>query len=104
MIILKTVKKEQGGDGFLREKELLSLLVMAELKSVKRSEYYQAQREGIEIQMMAVVNTCDYEAAIVKDGDKRILPGIVEHDEVIYKIVRTYKKGRKIEITLQEVE
>lgn len=104
VIELIVITKEPDADGFEQDSEE-SLEVMAEIKSVKRSEFYQAARDGINVQLAAVVNLDDMVAAtIVKDGKKK-KPTIVRYDGTDYKIAREYRTTKtKVELTLQEVE
>lgn len=103
-IELVIVRKIPDKDGFESE-TMESMEVFAEIKSVKRSEFYQAARDGINVQLVAVVNTEDMEAATIKEEGKKRKPTLVKYDDTLYKIVREYRIAKtKVELTLQEVE
>lgn len=103
-IELVIVRKIPDKDGFESE-TMESMEVFAEIKSVKRSEFYQAARDGINVQLVAVVNTEDMEAATIKEKGKKRKPTLVKYDDTMYKIVREYRSTKtKVELTLQEVE
>ena len=104
VIELVTVLKDVDTDGFEQEKERKSLEIMAELKSVKGSEFYQAASAGINVQSIAVVNIEDYEEAIDWTEGKKTVPSLVIYDGTEHKIIRVWKKDRRMELTLQEVE
>lgn len=101
---LIVVKKEPDKDGFEADtREVLE--VLAEIKSVKRSEFYQAARDGINVQLAAVVNLNDMEAAAITENGKKRKPTMVRYNGTDYKIVREYRTTKtKVELTLQEVE
>lgn len=104
VIILIVVKKKPDKDGFeIETKE--SMEVMAEIKSVKRSEFYQAARDGINVQLAAVVNMEDIEAATTIEDGKKKKPTMVRYEDIDYKIVREYRTNKTdVELILQEVE
>lgn len=104
VIELIVVTKEPDKDGFETDTRKI-LEVLAEIKSVKRSEFYQAAREGINVQMAAVVNLDDIDAATIIENGKKRKPTMVRYDGKDYKIVREYRTTKtKVELTLQEVE
>lgn len=104
VIELVTVLKGRDKDGFEKEKERKMLEVMAEIKSVRQSEFYQAASAGIDVKIVAVVNIEDYEEAAIIAEDKKTVPELAVYENREHKIIRVWKKGRKIELTLQEVE
>lgn len=104
VIELVTVIRKRDKDGFSKEKERRILEVMGEIKSVRQSEFYQAASAGIDVRMAAEINIEDYEEAIIRIEDKKIKPELVVYDGTDYKIIRIWKKRKRMELTLQEVE
>lgn len=105
VIELLTIELQTDKDGF--EQEVVnSMEIMAEINSVKRSEFYRAAREGINVQLAAVINLDDLKEAIITgENGKKKRPTRVRYDGIDYKIVRTYKTSKtRVELTLQEVE
>lgn len=102
---LIVILRETDADGFPIEREVKSDQ-LAEIKSVKRSEYYQAARDGINAQLVIKINLDDWREAIYVDkAGKRHKPTRVRYDGEMYKIGRTYEPSKtQIELTLQEVE
>lgn len=78
----------------------------ARIESVKRSEFYEADRVGVKLALSVYVNYEDFKAAaVVKEGGKKIFPSMVELDSDMYRIYRTYRADDdEIELILQEVE
>lgn len=64
--------------------------VLATLKSVSRSEFYQAQASGYRPELVFVLT--DY-----LDYDNETW---VNHDGQIYKVLRTYRAGQEIELVV----
>ncbi len=105
-VSLVTETLTADGDGFDSREETLTE-VFAQVKSVRQSEFYEAARDGINVQAVAVVNEDDYQAAVLTDPDtgRKIKPSKVVYDGTSYKIVRAYRTDKKkTELTLQEVE
>lgn len=91
--------------GFKTEISRTETEVMAEKKSVTYKEFYEAQRNSLNVSMIVKLNVDDYDSAIVMDGNVKYRPTIVIYDDVEYRIVRAYQTSKvKIELTLQEVE
>lgn len=68
--------------------------VFAGLKSIGQSEFYQAQADGLKPQLKFILSDyLDYQ------GEKEI-----EYDSKIYNVLRTYRDGKKIEITVYGVD
>ena len=96
--ICKLVKIEKTIDdeGFEIEQET-EVEVFCEIKSIGRSEFYQAANAGVKVSLLVNIDADDYEA----NGE----PMRVNLKGKCYKVVRTYKKvGTEMELTLQEVE
>ncbi len=58
-------------------------------KSVRQSEFYQAQAVGLKPTLVLVMMKYDY-------GDQKY----VKYEDEEYTVLRTYKTGEKIELTL----
>lgn len=104
-IELIVVTSEPDKDGFEQETQE-SMECMAEIRSIRSSEFYQAAHEGIAVRIAAVVNLDDWDAAAVEDeSGRKLRPSLVRYDGTEYRIVRDYKSSKtKVELTLQEVE
>ena len=77
-----TGEKDEYGDDILK---IVKKPVFAEKKSVKRTEFYQAQSSGYKPEIAS--DSIDY------DGQSEI-----EYEWITYKVLRTYETGTKIEI------
>lgn len=84
VIKLVSAIKVQDLDGFETE-AYTETEVMAEIKSVGRTEFYQAAHDGINVSIIAVINADDYSSITIK-------PSKVKYDGEYYRIVRQYKK------------
>ncbi|MCM1192901.1 MAG: hypothetical protein NC123_15665 [Butyrivibrio sp.] len=104
VITLITVITELNASGFPQEKERHALEVMAEIKSARQTEFYQAIHEGMKVETVAIVNKDDYKAAAVTVEGKTVRPLLAVYDGTTYKIVRAWTKPRHLELSLQEVE
>lgn len=97
VIKLITVEKGQDASGFEVD-TLTEYEVLAEIKSVGRTEFYMASHEGIKVAIIAVVNLDDWDAISSQ-------PEKVSYNGDTYRIVRQYKsKKLDIELTLEQVE
>lgn len=101
---LITITPRRDADGFEADSDRKETEVMAEIRSVKYTEYYQAVHAGVEVQAVAGINRADYAEAVVEAEGKKIQPELVVFDGTEYRIIRRYEKKRKLELTLQEVE
>ena len=86
VIELVVVIENPDADGFAEEARVC-FEIMAEIKSVKRSEFYQAAHEGINVQLVAVINRDDLEAAFINEEGKKRKSTLVRYDDTDYKIV-----------------
>jgi SPP1 family predicted phage head-tail adaptor len=77
-------------DGFSTLVEKERSTVFANKKSIRGSEFYQASQNGITLELMFEIRSCDY-------GGQRFL----EFENKRYEIVRTYDKGETIELSCQ---
>lgn len=102
LICVKTAKRVNG----IPQTETAGTTeVFANISSVKRNEYYAADREGVKLALSVYVNVEDFETAAVKDGEKKIMPSKVEYDGTVYRIYRTYRESdTTMELILQEAE
>lgn len=104
VITLITKKTDEDKDGFPVDTILFSEEIMAEVKSVKYTEFYEAERAGVKVQIMAKIRIDEYEGAFISNNNKIFKPSIVIYDGIRYKIIRCYKRRQNIEMTLQEIE
>lgn len=113
VITLIAVDMRQDDAGFPKEAGRKETQVMAEVKSAKWMEYYESVKAGMNVQLVAAVNREDYEAAAMeadeaaglKKGDgRKIRPSLAVHEGITYMVIRAFRKGRKLELSLQEVE
>ncbi|MCM1057895.1 MAG: phage head closure protein [Firmicutes bacterium] len=104
VITLVTVLSELNESGFQQEKERHTLEVMAEVKSARQTEFYQAIHEGMKVEIVALVNEDDYRAAAVTVDGRTVRPSLAIYEGTTYKIVRDWMKVRRRELSLQEVE
>ena len=106
LINLIVSEKTWSSDGFLSKETLHKTEVYAEEKGIKRAEFYAATREGIALSKMMTVDKYDFESATVEIDGKKQKPSKVEHDGIIYRIIRTYtpENSMRIELYLQEEE
>lgn len=105
VIDLVVIIKKPDKDGFAGEERIVANDIMAKIKSVKRSEFYQAARDRMNLQLVAEINRDDFEVAAVMNDGVKIKPTRVRYDGCEYKIARTYNTSDvDMELTLQEDE
>ena len=108
IFLITNTNSKYDKDGFLEESEQKKEKVFAECKSTTYKEYYEASRNGEKVTEVFSVNEIDYNNSIVIENGKRILPSLIEYENVLYRIVRRYKKGNVgnyvIELSCEEVE
>ena len=80
IVKLITSNKTIDENGFEVEKTKENI-VFADKKSVKQTEFYEAQRNGHKLDKMFIIKPYEYH------GEKYII-----HNEIKYKIERTYEK------------
>lgn len=81
---------EITNDYGIQERTVTERQVFAQVKSIGQSEFYQAQAEGLKPELKFVLaDYGDYQ------GEKEI-----EYDNKIYSVLRTYRTGNQIEITV----
>lgn len=104
-VITLIVRGVERNNAIAKETTILESECFARIESVKRSEFYEADREGIKLALSVYVNYEDYRAAAVEKDGKRKFPSMVLMDDTYYKIYRTYRvDDDEIELILQEVE
>ena len=68
--------------------------VFAQLRSIGQSEFYQAQADGLKPELKFIL--ADY---LDDQGEKEVL-----YDGKRYSVLRTYRDGHKIELTVYGVD
>lgn len=107
--LVTVLGSEEDTDGFRTEEKTEKVEVFAEIKSVGRTEYYEAVRAGMRADIIFVVDADDFklsEREIIVDGETRkVKASKIIHDGTTYLIHRTFVKGSGLmEITCREVE
>lgn len=102
-LLVRDIRRENA---VARETTVQESECFARIESVKRSEFYEADRVGVKLALSVYVNYEDFKAAaVVKEDGKRKFPSMVELDSDMYRIYRTYRvDDDEIELILQEVE
>lgn len=93
---------ERDEDGFETSSNTHTIEdVFAEIKSVGRTEYYKALREGVKTALVFVIDNDDYELGKILHENVMYTPSKVEYEKIPYKIERTYwnKATNEIELT-----
>ncbi|MFS1511884.1 phage head closure protein [Chengkuizengella sp. SCS-71B] len=87
--VIKLLKIEDGinDNGFPEKIVVDQKEILAAKRSVKSNEFYSAAQSGYELEIMFEVHTLEY-------GSQKHL----EYEGKTYEIVRTYEKGRYIEL------
>lgn len=91
-------------DGFPQKKEQ-NVTVFVEEKEVVRAEFYEAMRNGISVKKVLKVRVEDYELSkhSADDGQTEYATEI-EYDNVSYKIIRAFCRGKsRVELTCGEM-
>lgn len=107
--MITVLGSEKDADGFRTEEKTAKVEVFAEIKSVGRTEYYEAVRAGIQVNIIFVVDEDDFklsEREITVDGEiKKVKASKIIYDGTTYLIHRTFRKDSGLmEITCREVE
>lgn len=107
--LVTVLNTEDDNNGFQVREDTHSVEVFARVKSVGRTEYYEALRNGIDVKIIFVVDPDDFalsEREISVDGrTKKIRASRVIYDGVTYMIKRTYRNDSGLlEMTCAEVE
>lgn len=106
LINLVTVTgKTRDKDGFETGEETLEHEIFAEVKSVGRTEYYDALRAGVKTSLIFEVHPEDYQMGCVVKDNEKYRPTKVIYDQTEYRIGRAYRKSMdSMELTCEEVE
>ena len=110
LIELVTVLRiTEDDNGFGTDEETVKTEVFAGIKSVGRTEYYEAVRTGAQVNIIFLIDADDFrmsERTVDVDGDpKRVSASRIIYDGTVYLIHRTYRnKYGMLEITCREVE
>lgn len=107
--LVTVLDREDDTDGFLIRENTCSVDVFAGIKSVGRTEYYEALRNGIEAKIIFVVDPDDFALSereiLVDERTKKIRASRVVYDGTTYMIKRTYRNNYGfLEMTCAEVE
>ena len=99
----------QDSDGFKTEEKTAEVEVFAGIKSVGRTEFYEAMRNGIQASAIFVMDSYDFKLSehtiSVGNVAKKVRASRIIHDGTIYRIARTYRKeSGMLEVTCEEVE
>lgn len=106
LIQLVTVKgNTKDRDGFVTREDISTIEIWAEEKSVGRTEYYEAMRNGLRVDTIFSVDPEDFELGTLIVNEKKIRATKVIYEGTTYKIERTYKSNmHSLEMTCKEVE
>lgn len=107
--LVTVLGSEKNANGFRTEEHVEKAEVFASIKSVGRTEYYEAVRAGMQVNIIFVVDVDDFklsEHEITVDGKTRkVKASKIIHDGTTYLIHRTFvQDSRLMEITCREVE
>ena len=103
IIVLKTQKEDNIDASGRQHPTWKETTVFAYSKSIKMTEYYEANRNAIAVSKIFGMNIVDYEAAAVIDNI--VKPKTLVEDGTEYRIVRAYEMNDVIvELTVAEVE
>ncbi len=106
LIQLVTIKGAEKEEGFKIKEDTITVEIFAEIQSVGRTEFYEALRNGINVNIIFAVEPEDFKLGIVRVDGIKIKPSKVIYDGDEYIIKRTYlkKSSGLLEITCSEVE
>lgn len=107
--LVTVLGSEENANGFRTEEHTAKVEVFAGKKSVGRTEYYEAARSGMRVNIIFTVDEDDFklsEHEIIVDGEtKKVKASKIIHDGTTYLIHRTFvKDSGQMEITCREVE
>lgn len=93
-------------NGFKEFERTAQAKVFCAVRSVGRTEYYEAARNGIKASIIFVVNKDDFDAAAgVNEEGKKVKPSRVIYNDTVYLIRRSYADTfGNLELTCEEVE
>lgn len=87
VINLLTIITTKDANGYKIEEASKNTTIFAEKKSVRQSEHYQAAAVGVNVEIMFVVWSIEYQ------GNKYL-----EYDSKVYQVERTYDTGEFTEL------
>lgn len=107
--LVTVLGSDKDADGFRTEEKIKKVEVFADIKSVGRTEYYEALRSSMKVNIIFTVDTDDFklsEHEMNIDGTiKKIRASKIVHDGTTYLIHRTFRTDSGLmEITCREVE
>lgn len=106
--LVTIMNTEEDDDGFRVRDDTYSVEVFASVKSVGRTEYYEALRNGIEVKIIFIVDQDDFllSEREISAGEitKKVRATRVIYDGTTYMIKRTYRNANGLlEMTCTEV-
>lgn len=92
-------EKTKDADGFPEEKTT-EVDVFVEEREIKRSEFYESLRSGVQITKVLELRIEDFDLSEHEDSSgRKVYASKIKMDKEVYKIIRTYKTGKsKIEL------
>lgn len=104
-VVTLQVAEVKRKNGIPETKVIQESECFARIESVKRNEFYEADREGVKLALSVYVGYVDFQAAGVEKDSKKVMPSLVEYEGSTYRIYRTYRTDDdEIELILQEAE
>lgn len=96
---------QKNENGFKTGEQTAQKEVFCAVKSVGRTEHYEAARSGLKASVIFVVNRDDFEAAVVDMDGRHIKPTKALYNGTTYLIHRSYAmQYGDLELTCEEVE
>lgn len=103
--LITVTGRTRNRNGFEIGEECQENEIFAEVKSVGRTEYYDALRAGVKTSRIFDVHPEDYQMGCIVKNNKTYRPSRVIYEGTEYRIGRTYCKSiDSMEITCEEVE
>lgn len=98
--VLIVITNEQDEDGFPIQKEE-RIQVFCEEKSVRYTEFYEAQRSGYQPRIILEIRNEDWELSARREEGRKQYATHVEYDGSDYEVIRYYKTDKaKVQVTL----
>lgn len=106
LIKLVTVTEcREDKKGLGKEKTEQEIEIFAGVKSVGRTEYYEALRSGMDLKIIFKVNPDDFKLGDVISNNKKISASKVVYDDETFLIKRTYTSDMSsMELMCEKVE
>ena len=103
--LVTVVGYTEDSSGFKTAEMVEEIEVFAGIKSVGRTEFYEALRNGVKASIIFVINQDDFKLADRDVSGKKVKATKIVHEKTTYRIIRTYMKDiNMLEITCEEVE